>query len=392
MNPDSISSKGFYRLLDESLPAWAAAERNYFDKQAGLRKDQIVLYGLGDLGRKILRMLRTQGIEPLGIIDSKLAATNAIVENLPCLSPAAGAKRWGDSAVFVISVFNQSGPCAFIDIRRDLEAGGAEKVVYFLPLLWKYAEIFLPYYSLDLPSKILGETDRIKQVFGLLGDERSREDFAFFFETITSPSPERTLPSFEPDRTYFPSDIGELSKKEVFIDCGAFHGDNLVKLNQLTSGKFQKYVGIEPDPLNYVKLRQCLDSLRGSTAGICEIQPYGVGSQRDTIAFDSQGTISSSIGGHGSTTIQIETLDRIIGENVPTSIKMDVEGFEVEALKGGESLVIQFRPKLALCVYHVQNHLWVIPLLIKNMNSEYEIYIRRHREYLDDVVCYAVSR
>jgi hypothetical protein len=92
----------------------------------------------------------------------------------------------------------------------------------------------------------------------------------------------------------------------------------------------------------------------------------------------------------GGTSIEVETLEAIVGERVPTFIKMDVEGYELEALKGAEKLLREKRPKLAICVYHFQDHPWSVPLFIHSLSPRYKLYMRRHREYLDDVVCYAV--
>jgi FkbM family methyltransferase len=384
-------SLNFSQLLSDRLPAWAASEGSWFEREAAEFKNRIVIYGFGHLGRKTLKGLRKLGIEPLGIIDSTLASKTPVVENLPCVSLKEGAKRWGGNSVIVVTVFNQSGERAFTEIRRKLQAGGANRVVYFLPLYWKYAEAFLPYYSIDLPSRALAQQNQIQQAFDLLADDRSREDFIFFIENVTSPSPQHTLPAIDPERTYFPEDIIRLSDHEVFVDCGAFHGDNLKKFQQLTNGHCKNYIGVEPDPANYAKLQNCIAGLRSTFVGELEAQAVGVGRHRHTVRFDSQGTISSAIVESGGTQIVVETLETILGGRTPTFIKMDVEGFELEALQGAEALLRRHLPKLAICIYHVQNHPWSVPLFIHSLRPDYKIYLRRHREYLDDVVVYAVS-
>lgn len=100
--------------------------------------------------------------------------------------------------------------------------------------------------------------------------------------------------------------------------------------------------------------------------------------------------ISSAIVQSGGLSIQVETLGAIVGDRAPSFIKMDVEGIELDALKGAEKQLREASPKLAVCVYHVQDHPWAVPLYIHSVNPAYKFYMRRHREYLDDVVCYAV--
>ena len=388
MNPDP--SAEFSRLLSVQLPAWAAEEGQAFDQRSGGSADRVVIYGFGDLGGKVLRGLTTLGIKPVGIVDAGLAATTGQVDGVPCVALAEGAARWGREAVFVVAVFNQSGTRAFAHIRSQLEAAGVRRISYFLPLFWKYPETFLPHYSLDLPSKLLAQKEHLQQAFDLLSDERSREDFAFFVEAIVSPDPERTLPAAAPDQTYFPEDIVRLSDQETFIDCGAYDGDTLVKFHALTEGRYSLYVGVEPDPANFARLEARIDGLRAATRGELEAREVGVGRDRLTLAFNSEGTISSAIQAGGELSIQIETLESIIGDRVPTYVKMDIEGFELAALQGGEAILRRTLPRVAVCIYHVQDHPWALPLYLHELGPSYRLYVRRHREYLDDVICYAV--
>jgi hypothetical protein len=44
---------------------------------------------------------------------------------------------------------------------------------------------------------------------------------------------------------------------------------------------------------------------------------------------------------------------------------------------------------LAVCVYHVQNHLWKLPLLIHSLNPGYRFYLRPHGQVWE-TICYAV--
>lgn len=60
-----------------------------------------------------------------------------------------------------------------------------------------------------------------------------------------------------------------------------------------------------------------------------------------------------------------------------------------EALTGAEQLIKKYRPKLAICVYHKQEDLWKIPLLIKKMVPEYHIYLRHQSDYFYDTVMFA---
>ena len=75
--------------------------------------------------------------------------------------------------------------------------------------------------------------------------------------------------------------------------------------------------------------------------------------------------------------IEIETvkIDKDIKGPI-TFIKMDIEGDELKALEGMKNKIRKYKPKLAICVYHNNDHLWKIPKLIYELNPHYKFYLR----------------
>ncbi len=55
---------------------------------------------------------------------------------------------------------------------------------------------------------------------------------------------------------------------------------------------------------------------------------------------------------------------------------MDIEGSEYEALLGLKNKIKKYKPKLAISVYHNNDHLWQIPKLIYELNPDYKFYLR----------------
>ena len=57
-------------------------------------------------------------------------------------------------------------------------------------------------------------------------------------------------------------------------------------------------------------------------------------------------------------------------------IKMDIEGYELKALKGMKNFIKDNEPYLAICIYHKEKDLYEIAKYIKNLNPDFKLYIR----------------
>jgi hypothetical protein len=71
---------------------------------------------------------------------------------------------------------------------------------------------------------------------------------------------------------------------------------------------------------------------------------------------------------------------------------MDIEGAELEALRGAKNVIKHNKPKLAICVYHKPNDLISIPQYIKGLVGDYKFYLRQHQFVSWDMVLYALPK
>lgn len=69
-------------------------------------------------------------------------------------------------------------------------------------------------------------------------------------------------------------------------------------------------------------------------------------------------------------------------------IKLDVEGAEVEALRGARQSILRFKPKLAISLYHKPNDLFEIVLFIKEKFPFYACYIDHYSIHAEETVLY----
>jgi hypothetical protein len=61
-----------------------------------------------------------------------------------------------------------------------------------------------------------------------------------------------------------------------------------------------------------------------------------------------------------------------------TYLKMDLEGYEEEALLGARQTLHQQAPLLNLACYHRSEDLYRLPLLLHTLQPRYRLYLRRH--------------
>ena len=72
----------------------------------------------------------------------------------------------------------------------------------------------------------------------------------------------------------------------------------------------------------------------------------------------------------------------------PNLIKMDIEGGELSALNGAQRMIREYRPNLAISVYHKSNDIWQIPNLIFDLLGSCKLYLRKHSRTIADTVLY----
>lgn len=78
------------------------------------------------------------------------------------------------------------------------------------------------------------------------------------------------------------------------------------------------------------------------------------------------------------------------GEEKVTFIKMDVEGAELEALKGARKTIMKHHPRLAISIYHKPEDIWEIPAYILSLSEDYRFYIRHYQFSKNETILYAV--
>lgn len=88
------------------------------------------------------------------------------------------------------------------------------------------------------------------------------------------------------------------------------------------------------------------------------------------------------------------TIDDFVQKNKVSKIdfiKMDIEGAELDSLKGAEGVIRKFKPKLAISIYHSLPDFSTIPRFINELDLGYKFYLGHHTIYQNETVLFGVA-
>lgn len=193
----------------------------------------------------------------------------------------------------------------------------------------------------------------------------------------------------EQDGQYFDS-LMEFHEDEVFVDVGSFDGVTSKLFTEKCKG-FKKIHVFEPDKEKMRTVKKKLSFLHEHQVTFYEV---GAWSKKETLRFSNDLGIdgmSSTIKEDGNIEIHCDKLDDVLKDELVTFIKMDIEGAELEALKGAEHLIRTHKPKLAISIYHKPEDILSIPLYLKSLVPEYKFYLRHYSNWSSETVLYAIE-
>ncbi|MBR1646464.1 MAG: FkbM family methyltransferase [Selenomonadaceae bacterium] len=249
-----------------------------------------------------------------------------------------------------------------------------------------FAKKFAAGYKIILPSVINGLTtdqvyetfmahlDDLREVYESLIDEESKKTFRGFWlgrisnqvsEVVYANTPQYICAGFVPERD------------AIVIDCGAYDGGTAVRFANTGC----KVYAFEPGKDMFAVTRKLAEKNN------FVVENFGLGSNEHTANFDAKLRAISN-DAQQSDDIPIKTLDSYVGEkNLPRVdfIKMDVEGAELDILKGAAVTIAKYKPILALSAYHKLDDFWTLMNFVKSIRPDYEFALRQYATKPEDM-------
>lgn len=341
-----------HTLLNEKISLWQHLKQT---------AKPIYIYGMGDGAQKIIDVLDHLSIPLAGIY-----ASNNFVR---------GHSFSGYKVLRLDEVKEQTPD--FISLLAF--ATFREPMLEVLYSLQDECEFYAPDVPVCKTDDALFDLEYIKAhnaeftaVYELLADEWSKKVFIGtlnfkvsgkidYLKKITTPIDEVYKQLIKPVST------------DIYADLGAYNGDTISETLSYSDGMLSRIVAFEPDAKNFKRLQN-----RIVDENIKNIESHNIGawSKRTTLHFAGKGGRNSKLSNNGTINIMANSVDNIVPD--ATIIKFDVEGAELEALKGCSKTITHNSPRMLVSAYHKNEDLYALPLYIKQLNPNYKIYLRHH--------------
>lgn len=173
-----------------------------------------------------------------------------------------------------------------------------------------------------------------------------------------------------------PSTILSYIKNKIFIDCGAFHGDSCIIMNEYS-----------PAHVYALELLPSAQKILFNNLSKNNINPAkysfvncGISNVETTTTIKdtkNMNTIKNTDNSNGIS-IPITTLDTIFKDrkNKIGWIKMDIEGAAYNAIQGAINIIKEDNPLLTLAIYHTPQEFFAMKPFLESLNLGYTFMIK----------------
>ncbi len=369
------------QLTIDAIVDLAIKEGNLINEKRDL---PVVIYGCGFGLENYLKQISRFGIKPVALVDSneKLWGTEKFGYKIMSFEEF---KNKHDEFLVCIT----TRPAIRIEIKKMLtENFNVPKENIVDAVFFKYAS------NDEFRTNVITKTNELKRVYENLCDDKSKKVLLNILKGRLECNNDYFLSVFD-ENEYF-NEYTKTDFEECFVDAGAYKGDSLQKFDKFVGGNFKRVICVEPLSENCEVIKNVVEEQFRDK----EISIYNSGlySFSGKIYFEeSHRDDSGKVQNNEDTGVSIDcvSIDDIKTEKV-SFIKMDIEGAELEALKGAEKTIRRDIPKLAICVYHKPEDLFVIPKFIMDLNLPYNYFIKHHSDATlyahNETVFYAIPK
>lgn len=227
------------------------------------------------------------------------------------------------------------------------------------------------------------------KVVDMLKDEKSKEVFENMMAAKMYMDMDYIQKAFSEDAVYFNEELFQFGDEEVLIDCGGYVGDSAISFANVVP-KFSYMYIMECNPQLAQKCTENLSRFQDKY----EVCQYAASDANGVVhfQFETNALDAGKISETGDIEVKSICLDDLTDKRI-TFIKMDIEGAEKAAIIGAKRIIGTYTPKMAICIYHLNDDFWKIPQQIAEISPNYDFYIRQHdKASYNETVLYCVPK
>lgn len=356
---------------------------NLIEKSLDYKCDQIdILNTFLSNSRDVIRYVIGKNTDTLNL--SKIIKIDAIIDDY------SDAKFWNEIPILKFSnidlnaIFvNCSTSISPIEVSKKLNNIGVSNVIHLSDIIFSNKVNFtLPVFVQEMRSEWKINKSRWFNLYLKLNDEFSKNvliDLISF--RLSSNLTYMKNYNVRLQDQYFENFMNYNS--ETYVDVGGYDGDT-TELFCLNDQNYKKVFIFEPSKINMETAKKRLANFNN-----IKFYSFGVSNKKEELFFNENEGSSSSISETGLNKITTTTLDEEIKEKISV-IKMDIEGWELNALKGSINHIVNDNPKMAITVYHNAKDFIEIPEYILSLNANYKLYLRHYTSGWSETVMYFV--
>lgn len=366
---DSYHSSRVDALVSSLAPLAAGIERSF--------SSGIAIYGAGFVGTWAHQYLESLGAKVDCFIDRDPAKQGTSLNGIPIVSPVS-------EKISQLSAMLIAARHAVTQVARDMS-------VHELT-----AMSFDGYFVVRNYPRL----SAIRDTF--LSDAKSVETFNALLVAMLTGSTRHCREVMVKDMYFcLPQFSGTF--EEAFVDAGAFVGDTVERFIWENLGTFRHIHAFEPGKRQFAALEHRVARLATEWAfnpAAVSLVNAGLSSTADRMMctfekdFPLRHGLTAAAGDINATQgdgafSDVFSLDSYLDGRPVTFIKADVEGMEMELLKGARSTILANKPKMAICVYHYPSDLYEVAEFLRDLVPEYKFSLRQHAPIFGDFVLYA---
>lgn len=338
---------------------------------------EAILYGAGSDIYTLIQKIKELKITPLCICDGDPKKWGTYIEEIEIISPKEISSYNAKTIFITASLFDSIYQSLQANLGREID----NYKIYTGSFVW-FMLVNVEYNDRLLEkgySFITAHENEIKNIYSsddTLTQEileyiiRMRKSKSYFCDYITS----KGMQYIE---GYFYKNEIPLNTPKTIIDIGAYIGDTVDEFYDRWENSILRYYAFEPNEDNYNLLQKKAENEKYKNM---QAIPKALGSQKAILTFgkslDTFGVIYNE-NSLDSKKIEVDTLDNqnlsIEGELI---IKMDVEGLELDILKGASNTIKKYNPCMAICVYHRIEDIYAIPMFLNSIGCNYKYLLR----------------